>query len=108
MIASPLTLLIGDSGVRSPTHMPVGEVRAGWQADPVRYEALFDAIAALVARARSALAQGDIPALGALLDENHNLLRQVGVSSDDLDRLVAAARAAGALGAKLSGAGWAA
>jgi mevalonate kinase len=52
------------------------------------------------------LARGDIPALGPLLDENHALLQQIGVSSDDLDRLVVAARGAGALGAKLSGAGW--
>jgi mevalonate kinase len=40
------------------------------------------------------------------MDENHELLVTLGVSSPELDRLVTAARAAGALGAKLSGAGW--
>ena len=105
-IAAPFRLLIGDTGVRSLTHLPVGEVRQRWQAETARYESLFDAIAACVIRARAALAQGDIRALGALLNENQALLEQMGVSSDDLDRLVAAARAAGALGAKLSGAGW--
>ena len=105
-IAAPLTLLIGDSGVRSATRLPVGDLRRRWQAEPGHYEALFDAIAALVAQAREALACGDIHALGALLDENHALLQQLGVSSPELDRLVGAARAAGALGAKLSGAGW--
>jgi mevalonate kinase len=39
------------------------------------------------------------------MDESHTLLRTVGVSSDLLDTLVAGARAAGALGAKLTGAG---
>jgi mevalonate kinase len=39
------------------------------------------------------------------MDATHTLLQQMGVSSPELDHLVAAARQAGALGAKLSGAG---
>jgi mevalonate kinase len=39
------------------------------------------------------------------MDENHELLQEMGVSSPELDRLVAGAKAAGALGAKLSGGG---
>jgi len=105
-IAAPFTLVIGDTGKRSATRAPVGEVRQRWQADPARYEALFNQVGALVACARSLLAQGDVVSLGPLLDQNHTLLQQIGVSSPELDRLVAAARQAGALGAKLSGAGW--
>jgi mevalonate kinase len=92
--------------VRSPTRLPVGQLRQRWQARPARYEARFDAIGALVVQARATLAAGDLGALGALLDENHMLLQRIGVSSTKLNRLVGAARAAGALGAKLSGAGW--
>ena len=44
-------------------------------------------------------------ALGPLMDENHALLQQMGVSSPELDHLVQAALEAGALGAKLSGSG---
>jgi mevalonate kinase len=40
-----------------------------------------------------------------LMNENQSLLEQMGVSSSELDRLVEAARHAGALGAKLSGGG---
>ena len=43
--------------------------------------------------------------LGRALDEAHRLLADLGVSSPKLDQLAGAAKAAGALGAKLSGAG---
>lgn len=105
-IAQPLVVVVGDTGVRSPTRLPVGMVRAAWQAAPARYDALFDAVAHEVARAQAALATGDLRALGAALDANHALLEQIGVSSPELECLVTAARAAGALGAKLSGGGW--
>jgi len=105
-IAAPFTLVIGDTGKRSATRAPVGAVRQRWQADPARYEALFDHVGALTSRARSLLAQGDLVSLGPLLSQNHSLLQQIGVSSPELDALVAAAQHAGALGAKLSGAGW--
>ncbi len=43
--------------------------------------------------------------MGALLNQNHALLGELGVSSPELDRLAAAATGAGAGGAKLSGGG---
>jgi mevalonate kinase len=105
-ISAPFTLLIGDTGVRSATRLPVGEVRRRWQVDSAAYEALFDQVSDLVVQAREALKQGEFPRLGALLDRNHALLQEIGVSSPALDTLVGVARSAGALGAKLSGAGW--
>lgn len=105
-VGVPLTLVVGDTGVRSATRLPVGAVREAWLADPDAYETLFDAVGDLVTRARAALAAGEPVALGHLLDANQALLERIGVSSPDLERLVAAARGAGALGAKLSGAGW--
>jgi mevalonate kinase len=105
-IAEPFTLLIGDTGVRSATRLPVGEVRRRWERDPSRYEMLFDAVADVVYQARRALAEGEIATLGPLLDRNQALLEEIGVSSPELERLIAAARSAGARGAKLSGGGW--
>ncbi len=102
---APFTLVIAHTGVASPTRETVGAVRAAWQAAPARYEARFDAIAALVTASRGAIQRGDWPLLGMLMDENQALLEELDVSSPELDRLIAQARAAGALGAKLSGGG---
>ncbi len=105
VLKSPLHILIADTGIRSSTKVVVGDVRAVWEADRERYDKLFMSIGQISVMARASLETGEQSALGALMDGNHWLLRQVGVSSSELDRLVQAAREAGALGAKLSGAG---
>jgi mevalonate kinase len=104
-IVKPFTLVVGDTGVASPTSITVGDVRRGWQADPAHFDALFDAIGGRTQAARRAIEGGDNAALGPLMDQNHDYLRMIGVSSAELDRLCQAARQAGALGAKLSGGG---
>ncbi len=104
-IGHPFLLAIGDTGIASPTRVTVGDVRAAWQQEPERYEALFDRIGAIVDAAREAISAGTPEALGPLMDANHALLQEIGVSSPELDSLVAAARSAGAEGAKLCGGG---
>lgn len=105
-LGEPITLVIGDTGVRSPTSGPVEGVRRAWQADRAHFETLFDRAAEIARAARGWLESGEPDRLGSLMDENHALLVEMGASSPELDRLVQAARHAGALGAKLSGGGW--
>lgn len=104
-VGASFRLVIADSGLPSPTKRLVQRVRAGWLRDPTRYEELFGQIGDVVREARQRIEEGDVRALGPLMDRNHALLVELGVSSPRLDRLVSAARAAGAWGAKLSGAG---
>ena len=104
-VAQPFTILIGDSGIPSPTAITVGDVRLDWRADPNTFEEIFEGIGQIVDHSKRAIESGDNKALGTLMDENHALLVRMGVSSPELDKLVRAARQAGALGAKLSGAG---
>ena len=47
-IAQAFTIVIGDTGIASPTRLTVGDVRAGWQAEPARFEALFDGVGSIV------------------------------------------------------------
>jgi mevalonate kinase len=53
----------------------------------------------------AAVLAADLPALGTAMSRAHALLSGLGVSTDQLDALCATARAAGATGAKLTGAG---
>jgi mevalonate kinase len=104
-VAAPLRLLVADTGVVSKTKAVVGDVRLAWQAAPAFYEALFDGCGRVAAEARIAIEGGQVRQLGLLMAENQGYLRQMGVSSPELETLIAAAERAGALGAKLSGAG---
>jgi len=101
----PFWLVIGDTGVFSSTREVVGDVRRAWEADPTAYEAHFDAIAAIVEQARQVILEGNLRTLGRLMEANQRELQAIGVSSPELEALIGAARQAGALGAKLSGAG---
>lgn len=60
-----------------------------------------------VARAAVALESSDLSALGGLVDDSHESLRgDYDVSTPELDQLVTSARRGGALGARLTGAGF--
>jgi mevalonate kinase len=83
----------------------VGDVRSAWQAAPERFEQLFNQVGRIAQAARQAIEAGRPQELGGLMDENHALLYDMGVSSPELERLIWAARVAGAQGAKLCGGG---
>jgi mevalonate kinase len=99
------TLVIGDTGLPAPTKESVAAVRKLWEAEPARWEKVFDQVGGIVRDARQAIERGDTSKLGALMDANHALLQELTVSSPELDLLVETARRSGALGAKLSGGG---
>src|SRR5512138_249791 len=104
-VGQPFTFVIGDTGIPAPTNESVGDVRRLWLSDTPRIESLFDKIGDVSFSARCAIEAGLYEWLGALMNKNHALLQELTVSSPELDRLVEAARGAGALGAKLSGGG---
>ena len=104
-VGAPFTLVIGSTGVPAPTRESVADVRKLWQSDKVKWEAVFDEIGDVSSKARETIENGQWRKLGDLMNQNQALLRQLTVSSPELDRLISAARNAGALGAKLSGGG---
>jgi mevalonate kinase len=101
----PFKLLISGTGILAPTREVVADVRRLWEADKSRWEKVFKSIGQMTEKARQAIQLGEEETLGKLMNENHSLLQELTVSCPELDRLVQAARDAGALGAKLSGGG---
>lgn len=104
-VGQPFTIVIGDTGISAPTKESVGDVRKLWEADKAKWESVFDQVGAIAKEARAKIESGKWNILGKLMNENHALLQSMTVSSPELDKLVSAARNAGALGAKLSGGG---
>ncbi|WP_415382651.1 mevalonate kinase [Halosimplex sp. TS25] len=102
--APELPFVVGFDGGAGDTGALVGGVRELKD----QYDFAADTVAAigdLVRAGEEALTAGDLDELGELMDFNHGLLSALGVSSRSLDSMVWAARDAGALGAKLTGAG---
>ncbi len=104
-VGAAFMIIIGDTAISSPTKIAVGDVRKLWEADPPRWEKTFDEVGKIAKKARKAIEGGDSSLLGPLMDKNHKLLQEMTVSCPELDKLVKAARLAGAEGAKLSGGG---
>jgi mevalonate kinase len=99
----PLRVLVGPSGAPRSTAAMIDQVAraTGGQPDDARLREL----GALTDTATAALIAGDRAGLGAAMNRAHGLLADLGVSTPALDALCEAARAAGADGAKLTGAG---
>ncbi|MCI4461942.1 MAG: mevalonate kinase [Thermogladius sp.] len=98
-------LLIVDSGVKRSTGQVVEDVLRRYEKYHRVMSGIYDAAGALVEEALKALERGDFARLGELMDINHGLLVSLGVSTPLLDSLIWAVREAGALGAKICGAG---
>jgi mevalonate kinase len=105
LVGTPFTVVIGDTGIPAPTKESVAEVRKLWRMDQIHCESIFDEIGQIALMARRAIESGKPDMLGELMDHNHAFLQELTVSSPELDKLVDAARKAGARGAKMSGGG---
>ncbi len=102
---SPVSIVLADTGRPRNTGEMVRRVLELRDAFPEVLEHVYRAAGALVERATMHLERGEFEALGRLMDVNHGLLSAVGVSTVEIEELVYKARGAGALGAKLTGAG---
>jgi len=96
-------LVLGNTGVYAPTSQQVAMVAEALAENPSRMMEIR-AIGTIARRGLAALVNADYEAVGHAMSENHLLLRNLGVSSPELESLIQAA-APSSLGVKLTGAG---
>ncbi len=100
----PITVVY--SGQKTPTVEVVRQLDARRATDPDRFARLFTAIGNSVQEAAAAIAADDQAQLGAILDQNHAWMQEMGLSTPALDEITAFLRAQpGIHGAKISGSG---
>jgi len=104
-IRKPVEIVIGSTGKVANTKAMVEGVAERKKANPQKYDPIFKQAENLAIQGRKALEAGDLKKVGELMNENHRLLQEIGVSSKELDLLVDMARKQGAFGAKLTGGG---
>lgn len=105
-IADTLPLVAVYSGEKDPTVRVVKQVRAQAKLYPYLYGEIFNLIDLAVGDATTAIANSDLPALGALLDINHGLMESMRVCNERLASIVHRLRSQPAIhGAKISGSG---
>jgi len=104
-VKGSLPLMVGCTGISRSTRKQVEKVRRFKEGYPEVAEPIIEGIEKLTLRARGALEQGDYENLGLLMRVNQGLLEALGVGHPQLSRRINSYLRAGALGAKLTGAG---
>ncbi len=100
-----IPIIVGNTGIKAKSGPIIKGVQHLEQKYPNLLPVFIDKIGEIVDEAEKAIRTKDWPTLGELMNINHGLLSAMGVSSINLEKLIFASRGAGALGAKLSGAG---
>lgn len=100
-----LPIIIGYTGVKANTPTLVKMVAEKMAKEPEKFNKIFDEIEKIVNLAKIEIENSNWKKTGELMNLNQGLLRELGVSSKELENLIGAALESGAYGAKLSGAG---
>jgi mevalonate kinase len=101
----PIEIVLGNTGISQDTKKVVEDVRKAKEAEPEKYNRIFDDYLKIVKEARSVIERGDLKRLGELMDENHKLLKEMNLSCKEAEEIISVAKANGAIGAKITGTG---
>ena len=104
-LRKPVEIVMGNTGMVADTKTVVADVKERREREREKYDRIFKQAEQLAFKARNQLEAFNLQELGAYMNENHNLLQQIGVSCRELDELVDFTRECGALGAKMTGTG---
>jgi len=100
-----LPIIVGYTGIKADTPTLIRMVSNKLSQEPRKINKIFDEIEKIVDLAKIEIENQGWEKVGKLMNQNQELLRELGVSSKELENLIRASLKAGAFGAKLSGAG---
>src|SRR5436190_6685321 len=100
-----LPFILANTGVQHNSGVVHKPIRERWLEGDREVVDAYVRIGKLAREGKKALLHEDWRLLGELMNENHDIQRRLGGSGPENERLIAAALNAGALGAKLAGAG---
>lgn len=104
-VTKPQIFVIADSGRVGNTKQAVQMVKDRYLADTTNISLVLERIGRITNEVKESLIVGDSIKLGSSLYKNHLELIKLGISNDELNKLVESAMNTGALGAKLTGGG---
>lgn len=99
----PIDIVLANTGITQDTKEVVADIRQKREQDPERFKRIFSDYQEIFNQAREALENLDLNRLGSLMDRNQELLREMTLSCDEAEKIIKAAKDAGAPGAKLTG-----
>jgi mevalonate kinase len=100
-----LPLVVASTGIKHSTADLVAVVKRFKDKNHVLFESLAKQASEICLQARTALAAGKCDKVGELMNENQIILQQIGVSHYKVEGLIDICSTAGAVGAKITGAG---
>jgi mevalonate kinase len=101
----PLSFIVADTGVKHSTAELVSLVKKFRETNQSQFDNLANEATLICRQALDAIKNRNLEKLGNLMNQNHTLLQKLGVSHQRTDQLVDICLNAGAIGAKLTGAG---
>jgi mevalonate kinase len=104
-LENPIEIVLGNSGVTANTASLKGFLEEQEKDDPGLFKTRLNTIRTQVEELGQALSNGDLKETGKIMNENHKILMDMGLSHERLIELCSKALSLGALGAKVTGGG---
>ena len=100
-----LYFVLANTGIKHNTKEAVEDVKKFKEKNPKEFDVICSDYKSIVSHAKKEVKFGGMFEIGKLMNQNQALLKQIGVSCEQIDQIVKIAIYEGALGAKLTGAG---
>jgi len=104
-VKEPIPIVLASTGITQETKEIVEDIKKLKDKNPEKYEKMFIEYKEIFKQGLDSLKNGDIKKLGELMNKNMDLLREMTLSCEEIEKIISIAKENGALGVKLTGTG---